>query len=750
MLGPGGSPSFFPFLVSCRSTRPLSPNVAPHQAKNIKGGEQAKDKKKEGLLASVYKGNKKAKELPPAQRQRTGTITLPFNVVHAAHVNEEMNWSGENLFAIEKKLGAGAFGTVYMGRHVTSKTCLAIKELSYHSKEDEAEVQKEIDVLKQCTHPNIVSYYGMTTKDNNLWILMEFCKLGSVRDLIELCDNKPLTEDQIVTITRPALKGLTYLHAKGIIHRDIVSSLSRARFVLSFPLQKAANILLDETANVKIADFGVSEVLGKSKELMGTPYWMAPEVCAGESYGPKCDVWSLGIVLIEMAQALPPLTEFPPLRAIKLIPVNPAPALADPYKWSREMNEFLGRCTVKDQTKRVECITLMMHPFLKRSNGGAEVMKPRVLEMMKKRKEKEAAAGEDYGNDNEVDAVIADGNRPRAAPLLNGGTATQDDVDVSFESMRIDDDVVDDLQADFLGALAPGGGGGGGGGAVGTGRGKEPGVGLKLNTGWQARVKDDDAPSRTGSPGPAKEAAAAVSSAAMDERVISLVNEITEPFRRTILELVLEVQRLTEENVEMRNNLVETTERFKKWTKAASQKWQRVSEQVAEHDTLVKETYELAQRAQSSPVSPAPVVVTSPVPPAKPVPSATAPLSPTPQSIDRAIASKPNVGSPSPARRTPGSPRPTSHHPLSLSGQASVSALAIPAGSGAGDEMKVPPSPISSPRVARPPDSPRTRAALPPAGSLGRRAGKKVAAVSYTVEQLLHSDDDDDVIITTK
>jgi hypothetical protein len=232
---PGRLVIFFSlFLVRCRSTRPLSPNVAPHQAKNIKGGEQAKDKKKEGLLASVYKGNKKAKELPPAQRQRTGTITLPFNVVHAAHVNEEMNWSGENLFAIEKKLGAGAFGTVYMGRHVTSKTCLAIKELSYHSKEDEAEVQKEIDVLKQCTHPNIVSYYGMTTKDNNLWILMEFCKLGSVRDLIELCDNKPLTEDQIVTITRPALKGLTYLHAKGIIHRDIVSSLCRGRSVLIF------------------------------------------------------------------------------------------------------------------------------------------------------------------------------------------------------------------------------------------------------------------------------------------------------------------------------------------------------------------------------------------------------------------------------------------------------------------------------------------------------------------------------------
>lgn len=204
--------------------------------------------------------------------------------------------------------------------------------------------------------------------------------------------------------------------------------------------------MLDETASVKIADFGVAEVLGKSKELMGTPYWMAPEVCAGESYGPKCDVWSLGITMIEMAQSLPPLTEYPPLRAIKMVPTSPPPALADPYKWSREMNEFLARCLVKginfvfsfyfylifkkcflflnclDQTKRVECITLMLHPFLKKTLVGAEALKPRVMEMLKKRKEKEKAAGEDYGGDNEIEAVIAASNgKPAAGNKRNDG-----------------------------------------------------------------------------------------------------------------------------------------------------------------------------------------------------------------------------------------------------------------------------------------------------------------------------------------
>ena len=741
---------FFFFFVSLSS-----PNVVPHQVKHLKG--EKKDKK-EGLLASVYKGHKKAKEQgggpQQQQRQRTGTITLPFNVVHAAHVNEEMNWSGENLFAIEKKLGSGAFGTVYMGRHVTSKTCLAIKELAYHSKEDEAEVQKEIDVLKQCSHANIVSYYGMTTKDNNLWILMEFCKLGSVRDLIEMCDNKPMSEEQIITITRSALKGLTYLHAKGIIHRDI----------------KTANILLDETAQSKIADFGVSEVLGKSKELMGTPYWMAPEVCAGESYGPKCDVWSLGIVVIEMAQSLPPLTEFPPLRAIKLIPTNPAPTLADPYKWSREMNEFLAKCTVKDQSKRVECITLMMHPFLKRANAGAEVMKPRVMEMLKRRKEKEKAAGEDF---DDIDAVLGAGKK---SPLPNGGggavvnmmNQSNEEVDISFESMRIDDEVVDDMQADFLGALQPVSSS-----SAASSEKKvvktDVGNGLKLNSGWVKNKELPQVPPDKVSPASVAAATFTATQAneqALDERVISLVNEITEPFRATILDLVQEVQRLTEENVEMRSNLVETTERFKKWTKAAAQKWQRVSDQVTEHDAGLRESMESMSRLLQQQLQLQKTL-------------GSAPPSPLPQAVDRSKASASSAssatGSPSPARRalaTGGGARPlvsgsvssssltsssSSSPPPSLSSSQSSSPPPPPAMSPTPPSMQqdttnfVPPSPQSSPRVARMPESPRRTGPGTPANSMGRRAGKKVAAISsYTVEQLLHSDDEDQVVIDGK
>lgn len=653
--------------------------------------------------------------------------------MHAAHVDEDMSWTGENLFEIEKKLGAGAFGTVYMGRHITSKTCVAIKELAYHTKEDEAEVQKEIDVLKQCSHPNIVSYYGMLTKDNNLWILMEFCKLGSVRDLIEMCDNKPLTEEQIVIVTRSAIKGLTYLHAKGIIHRDI----------------KAANILLDETAQVKIADFGVSEVLGKSKDLMGTPYWMAPEVCAGESYGPKCDVWSLGITVIEMAETLPPRTDLPPLRAMKMVSTSPAPGLQDPYKWSREMNEFLGRCLVKDQQKRVEAVTLLMHPFLKTVNGP-EVMKPRVMEMLKKRKDKEKA--EDDATDYEAlmgaGAGFPAAQQQKAPPKEDNkkpapsSNATDDDVDITFESMRIDDDVVDDMQADFLEVLQP----------AKEKKADTPLGLLKPNAGWNKKPSSSPAPAATSAAAAPLTSPAAVagSTAQVEERVVNLVNELTEPFRQTILELVQEVQRLTEENASLRGALNEQSDRFKKWSKAATSKWQRVSDLVGEHDvtlaTLKQSDLQTQETIQK-------LVLKSSTP------------------TSTVAQEKQSLPSPGPIRRPPGSPRPTSVHPH-------VSAVpSNPAPGPPTEEIvparRAPPSSSSavsssdrpnnlhssgnddvllySPRTAKASGSstPSTPSSRKPGGSIGRAAGKlaKAQVPSYSVQELLDSSDDEDHLI---
>jgi serine/threonine protein kinase len=180
---------------------------------------------------------------------------------------------------------------------------------------------------------------------------MEFCGGGSVSDCEDILD-EPLTEEQIAIICRQSLRGLDYLHAQKKIHRDI----------------KAGNILLTKTGDVKLADFGVSaqltSTLSKKNSFIGTPYWMAPEVIEGEHYDYKCDVWSLGITAIEMAELLPPYSEIHPMRALFQIPKNPAPKLQDITKWTPEFQDFVQRCLVKLPKERASVKELLEHPFI--------------------------------------------------------------------------------------------------------------------------------------------------------------------------------------------------------------------------------------------------------------------------------------------------------------------------------------------------------------------------------------------------
>eukprot|EP01099_Mayorella_cantabrigiensis_P003823 TRINITY_DN2873_c0_g1_i1.p1 TRINITY_DN2873_c0_g1~~TRINITY_DN2873_c0_g1_i1.p1 ORF type:complete len:568 (-),score=161.06 TRINITY_DN2873_c0_g1_i1:970-2673(-) len=215
---------------------------------------------------SSKKGKNKKLELQNWEGRKS-MIGLPFNFQHQVHVDFNFNWSGseevEKFFVLEEKLGQGAYGAVYRGKHRESGFILAIKVIEDMS--DAETLKKEIEILRKCKNANIVCYYGSLTHGKHLWILMDYCALGSIRDLIETTE-KTLSEKQIAFICKNTLKGLVYLHAQKIIHRDI----------------KAANILLNDQAEVKLADFGVSEQLNAGKsasdEMIGTPLWMAPEV----------------------------------------------------------------------------------------------------------------------------------------------------------------------------------------------------------------------------------------------------------------------------------------------------------------------------------------------------------------------------------------------------------------------------------------------------------------------------------------
>jgi serine/threonine kinase 3 len=170
----------------------------------------------------------------------------------------------DEVFEIVCKIGKGSYGNVFKALHKETGQTVAIKQVPVES--DLQEIIKEISIMQQCDSPYIVKYYGSYFKDNDLWIVMEYCGAGSVSDIMKL-RRKTLSEDEIAYVLTYILKGLEYLHSKRKIHRDI----------------KAGNILLNSNGKAKLADFGVagqlSDTMAKRNTVIGSPFWMAPEVC---------------------------------------------------------------------------------------------------------------------------------------------------------------------------------------------------------------------------------------------------------------------------------------------------------------------------------------------------------------------------------------------------------------------------------------------------------------------------------------
>lgn len=264
------------------------------------------------------------------------------------------------IFQIVAKLGEGSYGSVFKGLDKRDGGAVAIKVLEVES-EEKSDLQKEIEILQECDSPWIVSYKGTYETDGNVWIVMEYCGAGSLCDLMAICD-KTLVEDEIAAVMTMSMHGLKYLHANRKIHRDI----------------KSGNILLTHQGECKLADFGVSAQLttisAKRKTVIGTPYWMAPEVLQSSAYDFKADIWSMGITAIELAVGEPPHANVHPMRAIFMIPTSEPPKLPDPQNWTDEFNDFLRVCLQKDPAKRPSAADLIdNHPFLKKKKPKAVI-----------------------------------------------------------------------------------------------------------------------------------------------------------------------------------------------------------------------------------------------------------------------------------------------------------------------------------------------------------------------------------------
>ncbi|KAK8704935.1 hypothetical protein V6N13_048547 [Hibiscus sabdariffa] len=277
-------------------------------------------------------------------------------------------------------IGCGAFGRVYMGMNLDSGELLAVKQVSIAanaSKEKTQaqirELEEEVKLLQNLSHPNIVRYLGTAREDDSLNILLEFVPGGSISSLLGKFGSFP--ESVIRMYTKQLLLGLEYLHKNRIVHRDI----------------KGANILVDNKGCIKLADFGASKkvvelaTINGAKSMKGTPYWMAPEVILQTGHSFSADIWSVGCTIIEMATGKPPWSQqYQEVAALFHIGTTKShPPI--PEHLSVEAKDFLLKCLQKEPELRPTASELLQHTFVtgnyQEHAVHSSIMEPENLEM---------------------------------------------------------------------------------------------------------------------------------------------------------------------------------------------------------------------------------------------------------------------------------------------------------------------------------------------------------------------------------
>ncbi|CAG0897506.1 unnamed protein product, partial [Darwinula stevensoni] len=257
------------------------------------------------------------------------------------------------------KIGEGSTGIVCIATEISTGRHVAVKKMDLRKQQRRELLFNEVVIMRDYHHPNIVEMYDSYLVSDELWVVMEYLEGGALTDIVT---HARMDEIQIATVCKQCLKALAYLHSQGVIHRDI----------------KSDSILLASDGRVKLSDFGfcaqVSNELPKRKSLVGTPYWMAPEVISRLPYGPEVDIWSLGIMVIEMVDGEPPFFNEPPLQAMRRIRDMPPPKLKNMQKISPRLQGFLEKMLVRDPAQRATAYDLLQHPFLRQAGSPSSLV----------------------------------------------------------------------------------------------------------------------------------------------------------------------------------------------------------------------------------------------------------------------------------------------------------------------------------------------------------------------------------------
>lgn len=247
------------------------------------------------------------------------------------------------------KIGEGSTGVVCIAREKQSGRQVAVKMMDLRKQQRRELLFNEVVIMRDYRHRSVVEMFRSALVGEELWVIMEYLQGGALTNIVS---QTRLTEEQIATVCEAVLQALCYLHAQGVIHRDI----------------KSDSILLTLDGRVKLSDFGfcaqISKDIPKRKSLVGTPYWMAPEVVSKKLYGTEVDVWSLGIMVVEMIDGEPPYFSETPIAAMKRLRDEPAPTARNISTISPVLRDFLDSMLTRDPLKRASARDLLQHPFM--------------------------------------------------------------------------------------------------------------------------------------------------------------------------------------------------------------------------------------------------------------------------------------------------------------------------------------------------------------------------------------------------
>ncbi|EFA80301.1 putative protein serine/threonine kinase [Heterostelium album PN500] len=257
----------------------------------------------------------------------------------------------KKLYKDVDQVGKGGFGTVYFSRSTKEKKTVAIKKMPHITKRQIAQNFREASILSKCNHPNIVKLITChVDKDQNLWLIMEFMEGGTFEEAAKAWK---FNENNLAYVARELLKGLQYLHENGMVHRDL----------------KSANIMMSVEGKVKLIDFGLCEDVstGSPCHMVGSPFWMAPEMILGKPHNTPVDIWSFAISLLEMANQRPPMMESA-VKAMFTVATEGSTGFDEPDIWSDCFKEFLSLCLRLDPEERATAADLLKHPFIKKAD----------------------------------------------------------------------------------------------------------------------------------------------------------------------------------------------------------------------------------------------------------------------------------------------------------------------------------------------------------------------------------------------